>query len=264
MIHPSAIIDDSASIADDVEIGPFSIIGSDVTIGRGTKIGPHTTIEGPTFIGENNHIYQYASLGTPPQDKKYRGEPTPLYIGDGNTIREFVTINRGTSQDIGYTRIGDDNWIMSYVHIAHDCVLGSNIIMANNASLAGHVRIDDHVILGGYTLIYQFCRLGRNAFTAFGAHINKDVPPFVMAAGSPAKARGLNLEGLKRHQFDPQDIKVIKQAYRILYRQGHTKEYAIKHCQDTLGDNPYVETMLSFIQHSRHGILQVNDTSKHT
>ncbi|MBI5463203.1 MAG: acyl-ACP--UDP-N-acetylglucosamine O-acyltransferase, partial [Gammaproteobacteria bacterium] len=206
MIDPRAVIDPTAELADDVSVGPYAVIGPDVQIGAGTVIGPHAVINGPTRIGRNNHIFQFASVGDAPQDKKYKGEPTRLEIGDGNTIREFVTINRGTVQDEGVTRIGDDNWIMAYVHIAHDCQVGSHTIFANNASLAGHVRIEDYVILGGYTLVHQFCALGVHSFTAFSSGIAKDVPPYVMVGGFAAEPHGLNTEGLKRRGFAPETI----------------------------------------------------------
>jgi UDP-N-acetylglucosamine acyltransferase len=255
MIHPTAIIDPSASIADDVKIGAFTVIGADVSIGEGCDIGPHVVIQGPSYIGKNNKFFQFSSIGECPQDKKYNAEPTPLYIGDGNTIREFVTINRGTTQDIGETRLGNDNWIMAYVHIAHDCVLGNNIVMANNASLAGHVHIGDNVILGGFTLIYQFCKVGKNAFSAFASHINKDVPPYVMVAGTPAIARGLNNEGLKRHNFSSEDTADIKKAYRILYRSGDPLSVAKEKCQQILGDNEHVKLMLSALENTHHGVI---------
>ena len=185
MIDASAVVDPGAKLADGVAVGPYSIIGANVVIDSGTQIGPHVVIKGPTQIGKDNTIYQFASIGDAPQDKKYNGEPTRLEIGDRNTIREFVTINRGTVQDEGVTRLGDDNWIMAYVHIAHDCQIGNQTIFANNASLAGHVSVGDHVILGGFTLVHQFCTLGAHSLTAFGSGISMDVPPYVTVAGSP-------------------------------------------------------------------------------
>ncbi|MCP5142152.1 MAG: acyl-ACP--UDP-N-acetylglucosamine O-acyltransferase [Chromatiales bacterium] len=227
MIHATAIIDPDAQLADDVEVGPYSVIGAGVEIGTGSRIGPHVVIEGPTCIGRDNRIFQFASIGAEPQDKKYAGEPTTLVIGDGNTIRECVTINRGTVQDRGETTIGDDNWIMAYCHIAHDCVIGSHTIFANNATLAGHVEIHDHVILGGFTRVHQFCRVGAYAFTAMGTGIPKDVPPFVRVAGHLAEPFGLNAEGLKRKGFSTEEQKAIKDAYRVLYRSKLSLDEAI-------------------------------------
>lgn len=227
MIHATAIIDPNAKLADDVEVGPYSVIGAGVEIGAGSRIGPHVVIDGPTQIGRDNRIFQFASIGAEPQDKKYAGEPTTLVIGDGNTIRESVTINRGTTQDRGETTIGDDNWIMAYCHIAHDCVIGSHTIFANNATLAGHVEIHDHAILGGFTRVHQFCRVGAYAFTAMGTGIPKDVPPFVRVAGHLAEPFGLNTEGLKRKGFSSEEQKAVKDAYRVLYRSQLSLDDAI-------------------------------------
>ncbi|MCB1569965.1 MAG: acyl-ACP--UDP-N-acetylglucosamine O-acyltransferase, partial [Xanthomonadales bacterium] len=201
MIHPSALIDPSAKIGSNVSIGAFSIIGQDVEIGDGTTIGPHVVIDGPTRIGRDNRIWQFASLGAAPQDKKFHGEQSRLEIGDRNVIREFVTFNRGTEEGSGVTRIGNDNWLMAYVHIAHDCVVGNNAIFSNASSLAGHVTVDDWVILGGFTLVHQFCQVGAHAFTAMGAIINRDVPPYVTVAGSFAEPKGINSEGLRRRGY---------------------------------------------------------------
>ena len=197
-IHPSAIVDPKAELDSSVEVGPYSIIGPNVKIGARTKVGPHVVIEGHTTIGEDNHIFQFASLGAMPQDKKYAGEETKLEIGDRNTIREFCTFNLGTAQDVGVTRLGNDNWIMAYVHLAHDCQVGNNTIFANSAQLAGHVHIGDWVILGGFTLIHQFCRIGDHAMTGFGAKISQDISPFVMASGTPTTAASLIFECLQR------------------------------------------------------------------
>jgi UDP-N-acetylglucosamine acyltransferase len=210
LIHATAIISETAKISDDVEIGPYSIVGDDVVIASGTRIDSHVVINGPTNIGNNNHIYQFASIGDDPQDKKYAGEPTALRIGDRNTIREFCTVSRGTIQDKGETVIGDDNWIMAYVHIAHDCVIGSNTIMANNATLAGHVHVGDWAIFGGFSGVHQFCHVGAHAFLGMYAGINRDVPAYTTAAGSPAVPRGINSEGLKRRGFDAEQIRNIK------------------------------------------------------
>src|SRR5438045_3317436 len=219
-IHPTAIVDSAARIASDVEIGPYAVIGREVEIGAGSRIGPHTVVVGHTRLGTNNTISQFASIGDAPQDKKYGGEPTQLEIGNNNTIREFCTINRGTVQDAGVTRIGDDNWIMAYVHVAHDCTVGNHTIFANAASLAGHVKVDDYVILGGFTLVHQFCQIGAHAFTSMGSIINRDVPPYVTVAGNFAEPKGINSEGLKRRGFSPERIMTIKRGYKTLYKSG--------------------------------------------
>ena len=219
-IHPTAIIADGAQIAPDVEIGAYSIIGANVSIDSGTWVGPHVVIEGHTRIGKNNRIFQFCSLGAMPQDKKYAGEPTRLEIGDNNTIREFCTFNIGTAQDGGVTRIGNDNWIMAYVHLAHDCQVGNHTIFANNATLAGHVHIGDWVILGGFTSVHQFCHIGAHAMTAFSSAVAQDVPPYVMAHGNRAVPSGINAEGLKRRGFTAEQIRNIRNAYKSLYRKG--------------------------------------------
>ena len=256
MIDPRAVIDPEARLADDVEVGPFAVIGPRVEIGSGSRIGPHCVIQGPTRIGRDNHIYQFASIGDAPQDKKYAGEPTRLEIGDRNTIREFVTINRGTVQDKGVTRIGDDNWIMAYVHIAHDCEVGSHTIFANSASLAGHVRVEDHAILGGFTLVHQFCALGAHCFTAFGTVLGKDVPPYVMVSGNPARPHGLNIEGLKRRGFGADALRALKQAYRTLYRSGLTLEEALARLRDQAAESPEVEALVRFLEGQTRGIVR--------
>lgn len=256
MIDPRAVIDPKAELADDVSVGPYAVIGPDVQIGSGTRIGPHTVINGPTRIGRNNNIYQFASLGDAPQDKKYAGEPTRLEIGDTNTIREFVTINRGTVQDAGVTRIGDDNWIMAYVHVAHDCQIGNHTILANNASLAGHVRVEDYVILGGFTLVHQFCALGIHSFTAFSTGISKDVPPYVMVSGHSAQPHGLNSEGLKRRGFSPETLAQLKQAYKTLYRSKLTLQEAIEELRVQAADSPEVGVMVAFLEKQTRGIVR--------
>lgn len=225
-IHPSAIVDPRAELDGSVEVGAYSIVGAGARIGAGTRIGPHAVIEGGTTIGRDNRIFQFASIGADPQDKKYRGEPTTLEIGDGNTIREFVTINRGTVQDRGVTRVGNDAWIMAYVHIAHDCVIGDHVIIANSTNLAGHVTIGDWVILGGASQVHQFCKIGAHAMTAAASLVLHDVPPYVMASGSPAGAHGINSEGLRRRGFDVERISAIRRAYRTLYRSGSTMQQA--------------------------------------
>ncbi len=250
-IHASAIIDPKAEIADDVTISAYAVIGADVKIDSGTWVGPHAVIEGPTTIGKDNKIFQFASVGAEPQDKKYKGEPTTLTIGDRNVIRESCTINRGTSQDIGTTTIGDDNWIMAYVHIAHDCVVGNNTIFANNATLAGHVTIHDYAILGGFTLVHQFCHVGEYAFTGMGTSLAKDLPPYVMATGAPGEPRGINSEGLKRNGFSDEQRKHIKNAYKDLYRKKLTLEDAVELlCKS---DNEKVQLMAEFCKKSQAG-----------
>ncbi len=251
MIHPTAIIDSTAVLAADVDVGPYTVIGPNVEIGEGTWIGPHVVINGPTRIGRDNKIFQFSSLGELPQDKKYDGEPTTFVMGDRNTIREFVTINRGTAQDRGETTLGSDNWIMAYCHIAHDCIIGDHTIFANNTTLAGHVEIHDHVILGGFSRIHQFCRIGAYAFTAMGTGVSKDVPPYVRVAGHLAKPFGLNSEGLKRNGFTTDEQKQLKAAYRKLYRDGHSLEEAIKQLDNLrteIGDCRTVDLFYGFLK----------------
>lgn len=225
-IHPTAIVDPAARLGENVAIGAYAVIGAGVEIGDGTTVGPHTVIEGPTSIGRDNRIFQFASLGAAPQDKKYAGEPTRLEIGDYNTIREFCTFNRGTAQDAGVTRLGDDNWIMAYVHLAHDCQVGDHTIFANNAQLAGHVHVGDWAILGGFTVVHQFVRIGAHCMTGMGTILLQDVPPYVTASGNPSAPHGINSEGLKRRGFTPDAIAAIKRAYKTLYRGGLKLEEA--------------------------------------
>jgi UDP-N-acetylglucosamine acyltransferase len=225
-VHPTAIVDPKAELDVSVVVGPYTVIGSHVKIGANTTVGAHCVIEGRTTIGCDNRIFQFASLGAVPQDKKYAGEATELVIGDRNTIREFCTFNLGTAQDTGKTRIGDDNWIMAYVHIAHDCQVGSQIILANNATLAGHVHLDDWVIIGGLTGVHQFVKVGAHVMAGFASHVSQDVPPFMMVNGNPLAVRGFNIEGLRRRDFSPARIAVIKQMHRLLYRQGKTLDEA--------------------------------------
>jgi UDP-N-acetylglucosamine acyltransferase len=225
-IHPSALVDRAASLDDDVDVGPYAVIGPGVEVGSGTRIGPHAILEGPSRIGRGNRIHAHAVIGGAPQDKKYRGEPTRLEIGEGNTFREFVTVNRGTVQDAGVTRIGSDNWVMAYVHIAHDCIVGDHTILANTVNLAGHVQIGDWVILGGYTGVHQFCKIGAHAMTGVGTVVLHDIPPFVMASGNTAAAHGLNTEGLRRRGFDAETIQALKQAYKTIYRSELTLQQA--------------------------------------
>ncbi|MEZ2739180.1 acyl-ACP--UDP-N-acetylglucosamine O-acyltransferase [Comamonas jiangduensis] len=259
-IHPTAIIHEGAQLHPSVTVGAYSIIGPHVSIGAGTCVGPHCVIEGHTSIGDDNHIFQFASLGAQPQDKKYAGEPTRLAIGNRNTIREFCTFNTGTSQDTGVTRIGDDNWIMAYVHIAHDCVVGNNTILANNATLAGHVHLGDWVILGGLTGVHQFVKIGAHAMAGFASRVAQDVPPFMMIEGNPLAVRGFNLEGLRRRGFTPERLKAVKQMHRLLYRQGLTLEDAMQAIAALLQEMPEaaqdIALMQSFLATSTRGIAR--------
>lgn len=255
MIHPQAIVDPSAQLGEGVQVGPFSVIGPDVVIGDGTWVGPHVVIRGPTRIGKRNRIYQFASVGEAPQDLKYGGEPTRLEIGDSNTIRESCTFSRGTVGGGGVTRIGNNNFFMAYVHIAHDCHVGNNTIFANNASLAGHVSVDDHAILGGFTGIHQFCRVGAHCMTGIGTVSFKDIPPFVMAAGNTAKPYGLNLKGLKRRGFSVQTIEALRRAYKMLYRSGLTLEAAVAQMEQ-IQDCPEVGYFAGFIKKTERGIIR--------
>jgi len=226
MIDPRAIVSPKAELAADVEVGPYTVIGDGVTVGAGTWIGPHTVINGPTSIGRDCRVFQFASIGDAPQDKKYKGEPTRLEIGDRNVFREFCTMNRGTVSGHGVTRIGDDNLFMAYSHVAHDCIVGSKCVMANYSVLAGHVEIGDWVILGGYTGVHQFCKIGPHAMTGVGTVVLHDIPPFVMASGNTAQAHGINSEGLRRRGFESEAINAIRRAYKTLYKSGLTLEEA--------------------------------------
>lgn len=225
-IHPTAVIDAKAQLDPTVEVGAYCVIGAGVQIDAGTRLDPHVVIDGPCQIGKRNRFYPFGSIGAAPQDKKYAGEPTSLKIGDGNTIREFVTLNRGTLQDKGVTTIGDDNWIMAYVHVAHDCVIGDHAIFANNATLGGHVEVDDWVILGGHTAIHQYCKVGAHAMTGAGTLLLHDLPPYVMASGNTASAHGLNSEGLRRRGFSADQINALKRAYKLLYKSNLTFDEA--------------------------------------
>ena len=256
MIHKSACIDPDTRIAPDVRIGAFCVIGAGVEIGNGTVIGPHVVIDGPTRIGRDNRIHAFAALGGEPQDKKYHGEPSRLEIGDRNTIREFVTFNRGTDDDQGVTRIGDDNWIIAYVHIAHDCVVGNHTVFANASSLAGHSLIDDWVILGGFTLVHQFCQIGAHAFTAMGSVVNRDVPPFVTVAGAYAQPHGINSEGLRRREFSSERIQAIKRAYRTLYKSGLPLAEARAQIAQQAEHSSDVRLLLDFIDRSQRSLVR--------
>jgi len=255
-IHPTAIIADSAVLADDVKVGAYSIIGENVEIGAGSRIDSHAVVNGPTRLGENNHIYQFCSIGDDPQDKKYAGEPTRLEIGNSNTIREFSTISRGTTQGDEFTSIGDDNWIMAYVHIAHDCHIGSHTIFANNATLGGHVHVGDWVIFAGFSGAHQFCRLGAHSFVGMYAGTSRDVPAYTMIAGQPPSPRGINSEGLKRRGFSTQQIRNIKNAYRIVYRRGLKLDAAITEIEGLVADQPELQIFLESLRTSERGILR--------
>ena len=256
MIHQTAIIDPTAVIADDVIIGPYTTVGADVEIGAGCEVKSHVVINGPTKIGKNNRIFQFSSIGEEPQDKKFHGEPTRLEIGDNNLIRESVTINRGTVQGGGITRIGSNNWIMAYVHIAHDCLIGNDNIFANNASLAGHVIVDDFVILGGFTLVSQFNYLGSHSFSAMGSVISRNVPPYVLVSGHMAKPVGVNVEGLRRRQFNDTQIKNIRQAYKVIYRSGFRLEEAQQRVQDIKQDTDELSVLTAFLENQEGGIIR--------
>ena len=260
LIHPTALIDPAAELAADVEVGPYAVIGPDVRIGRGSKIGAHCMVQGHTTIGEDNTFFQFSSIGAAPQDKKYAGEPTQLVIGDRNTVREFCTFNTGTAQDSGCTRIGNDNWIMAYVHIAHDVQLGSQTILANNATLAGHVHVGDWVIIGGLSGVHQFVKIGAHAMVGFSSAISQDVPPFIMADGNPAAARGFNVEGLRRRGFGPERIAAVKAMYRQIYRAGLTLEQAVEGLPAIEAERPEaaadVQMMRDFLAASRRGIVR--------
>ncbi|MDK4679380.1 acyl-ACP--UDP-N-acetylglucosamine O-acyltransferase [Kingella negevensis] len=256
LIHPTAIIDPKAELDSSVKVGPYTVIGANVQIGAGTEIGAHTVIEGHTTIGENNKIFQFASLGAQPQDKKYRDEPTKLIIGNGNTIREFTTFNTGTVTGIGETRVGDDNWIMAYCHLAHDCVIGNHTIFANNSSLAGHVEIGDYVVLGGYTLVFQFCRIGAYAMTAFAAGVHKDVPPYFMASGYRAEPAGLNSEGMRRNGFSAEQIANVKKAYKAIYMQDLPLEEAKAKIAEMAKENSELLILSDFLHTSQRSIIR--------
>ncbi len=260
LIHPTALIAEGARLDPSVSVGPYAVIGANVTIGVNTTIGAHCVIEGHTTLGQDNRVFQFASLGAAPQDKKYAGEPTRLVIGNRNTVREFCTFNTGTTQDEGLTRIGDDNWIMAYVHIAHDCIVGNQTILANNATLAGHVQVGDYAIIGGLTGLHQFTQVGAHVMAGFASHISQDVPPFMMVDGNPLAVRGLNLEGLRRRGFSPERITAIKQMHRLLYRQGLTLDAARSAIAALPEQYPQaaadIAAMLDFLNASTRGIAR--------
>ena len=255
-IHPTAIVHPGARLGPDVLVGPYSIVGEHVEIGAGTRIGPHVVIHGHTRIGSDNRIFQFSSLGEIPQDKKYSGEPTRLEIGDRNTIREFCTFNCGTAQDAGVTRVGSDNWIMAYVHLAHDCQVGDNTIFANNAQLAGHVYVGDFAILGGFTVVHQFVRIGAHSITAMGTILLQDLPPYVMAAGNTAKPYGINSEGLKRRGFSAEAIAALKRAYKQIYRAGIPLEEAKASLAREAAVSPELTLLSEFLDAAGRGIVR--------
>ena len=256
MIDERALVSRRARLHRDVSVGPYSIIGPEVEIGRGTRIESHAVLKGPCVIGEDNHIYQFASIGDDPQDKKYAGEPTGLAIGDRNTIREYCTINRGTIQDAGKTRVGDDNWIMAYVHIAHDCVVGDQTVFANNTTLAGHVHIGDWAVLGGFTAVHQYCQVGAHALTSIFTAVTKDIPAYVMASGRPAVPRGINAEGLRRRGFTGDQIGCIREAYRVIYRQGLKLEEALRTLEQRAGTREELRVLLDSVRESSRGLIR--------
>lgn len=256
IIDPRAVVDSKARLHDDVIVGPYSIIGPDVEIGAGSRIEPHVIIKGPTTIGENNHIYQFSSIGEATPDLKYKGEPTTLTIGNNNVIREGVTLHRGTVQDRGDTLIGDSNLLMAYVHVGHDSVIGNHCILVNNAALAGHVHVDDWAILGGFTLVHQFCHIGAHCFTGMGSAIGKDVPAFMMVAGAPAQTRTINAEGLRRRGFSDADISLLMKAYKLIYRRGLTLEEAITEINALDTDNVHLATLIQSLRSATRGIVR--------
>jgi UDP-N-acetylglucosamine acyltransferase len=259
-IHATAIIDRSAELDSSVSVGPYAIIGAGVSIGAGTTVGAHCVIDGPTRIGRDNRIFSHAALGAAPQDMKYRGEPTELVIGDRNTIREFCTFNRGTAQDGGVTRVGDDNWVMAYVHLAHDVQLGNHTILANNATLAGHVQVGDWAIIGGLTGVHQFCKVGAHVMTGFQSHVSQDIPPFMTVSGNPLAVHGFNAEGLRRRGFSRERLALVKQMHRLLYRDGLTLALAteaITALRGTVADGDAdVQMLLDFLAASTRGIVR--------
>lgn len=256
MIDQLAVVDQSATLADSVEVGPYSVIGADVSIGVNTVVGPHVVIKGPTRIGANNRIFQFSSIGEDPQDKKYALERTELEIGDNNVIREFCTINRGTIQDQRLTRIGNHNLFMAYTHIAHDCKIGSHVVMSNGASLAGHVKLGDYAVLGGFSLVHQFSHIGEYCFAAMGSAISQDIPPYVMVAGNPTKPHSINIVGLERHGFSSDTINEIRRAYKIIYKSGLKLGDAIAVLAEMTHETPQIQRMVDFLRQSNRGIIR--------
>jgi len=256
MIHPTAIVAPQARLGDGVSVGPYAVIGPEVEIGEGTQIGPYVIIEGRTRIGRNNRIHGFVAIGGPPQDKKYGGEATAVEIGDGNTIREYVTINRGTALDAGVTRLGNDNWIMAYVHFAHDCRIGNHTVFANACQLAGHVEVGDWAVLGATTLVHQFVRIGVHSFTGMGTYLDRDLPPYVRAAGNMARPYGINNEGLRRRGFPSETIAALKRAYRTLYRSALGLEEARRALAEQAECVAEVRWLVEFLEGSRRGIIR--------
>lgn len=256
MIHPSAIIDPAARLAEGVSVGPWTYIGPDVEIGAGCRIESHVVIKGPTVMGRNNRVFQFSTLGEDTPDLKYKGEPTTLTIGDDNIFREGVTIHRGTVQDRGDTSIGNNNLLMAYVHVGHDSVVGNHCILVNNAALAGHVVVHDWAILGGYTLVHQFCHVGMHAFTGMGSAVGKDIPAYVMVTGSPAQARSINMEGLKRRGYSKEDIAVLNKAFKTVYRRGLTLDDAIVEVKSLLSECSYLAPFIESLENSSRGIVR--------
>ncbi len=256
MIHPTAIIDPTAELAEDVSIGPYSIVGPGVQIDAGTVVGSHVVIKGPTFIGKDNRIFQFSSVGEDTQDMKYRGEPTRLEVGDRNIIREYCTIHRGTVQDKSITQVGSDNLLMAYTHVAHDCVVGDHVIMANAASIAGHVQVESHAILGGFTLVHQFCKIGQYSFSAMGSILSRDIPPYVLVGGQPTKPHGINAVGLERQGFSQDAIRQIKKAYKIVYKSGLKLEASIEALEEMAEETPEVDCMVTFLKQTQRSILR--------
>ena len=256
MIDARAVVSDRAHLHQDVSVGPYSIIGPDVKIAKGTRIASHVVLKGPCVIGEDNRIFQFASIGDDPQDKKYAGEVTQLVIGDRNTIREYCTLNRGTVQGGGTTRVGDDNWIMAYVHLAHDCVVGNQTVLANNTTLAGHVHVGDWAILGGFTGVHQYCRIGAHALTGIFTAVTKDIPAYVTAAGRPAVPRGINAEGLRRRGFSSAAISRVRAAYRTIYRQGLKLDDALGILRERAESEKEIRVLLDSITHSSRGLVR--------
>lgn len=260
MIHPSAVIDPQAQIHESCEVGPFAVIGSDVVLGAGNTVGPHVVITGPATIAENNHIFQFASIGADPQDLKFDrqidGVNSRLEIGSGNKIREFVTINRGTAGGGGLTRIGNDNLLMAYVHVAHDCLIDNNTVFANSASLAGHVTVGDHAILGGFSLVHQFSRIGAHSFSGMGSVINKDVPPYVLVSGHFAESKGINKEGLKRRGFSADEIRAIQKSYiKLIRKKGVIEDEAFAEVEELAEEYAGVKSMLEFVRTATRGTV---------
>jgi len=256
MIHPSAVIGSRAVLAEDVTVGPYAVIGDRVELGPGVSVGPHAVVTGRTRVGPGTRIFQFSSIGDEPQDKKFAGEDSELVIGCNNTIREFATINRGTREGGGVTRLGDDNWLMAYVHIAHDCQVGSHCVFANGTTLAGHVVVGDHVTFAGFSGAHQFCRIGDHAFLGMYGGVGQDVPAYVMISGRPPRPRGINAEGLKRRGFDARQIRNIREAYKTVYRRGLAREEALRELRDRLGAQPELACFIASIEAAQRGLLR--------